>query len=189
MTSSAIRELRAAKQALVPIHKENERLHKRIAKQAEQIATILGESGDKHLTEELLRLKEQMAMLQHSLFGLSSERRGGDDPTSSTDATPEHPDSPSTGASEDSSSSDAESDTESDKKSGKKNRQLDLPTVEISHALADDDQACDHCGGQLAEWEGQFEEFEEVDVVERIYRIVKHRREDRSTDVLADAHR
>ncbi|MCP4447138.1 MAG: hypothetical protein GY811_17590, partial [Myxococcales bacterium] len=72
--------------------------------------------------------------------------------------------SPSTGASEDSSSSDAES----GKKSGKRNRQLDLPTVEKMHALADDDQACDHCGGQLAGWEGQFEEFEEINVVERI---------------------
>ncbi|MCP4447459.1 MAG: hypothetical protein GY811_19275 [Myxococcales bacterium] len=184
--------MRTAKQSLVLIHKENERLHKRLAKHAEQIATLLGESGDKHLTEELLPIKEQMAMLQHSPFGKSSERRGGDDPTSSTDATPEQPGSPSTGASEDSSSSyaesDAESDAGSDKKSGKKNRQLDLPTVEMNHALADDNQACDHCGGQLAEWEGQFEEFEEVDVVERIYRIVKHRREDRSTDVLADAH-
>ncbi|MCP4445833.1 MAG: hypothetical protein GY811_10890 [Myxococcales bacterium] len=49
--------------------------------------------------------------------------------TSSTDATPEQPDSPSTGASEDSSSSDADSDKKSGKKSGKKNRQLDLPTV------------------------------------------------------------
>ncbi|MCP4446774.1 MAG: hypothetical protein GY811_15715 [Myxococcales bacterium] len=108
-------------------------------------------------------------MLQHSLFGKSSERRGGDDPTSSTDATPEQPDSPSTGASEGSLSS--------DKKSDKKNRQLDLPTLEKRHALADDDQACDHCGGQLVEWEVQLEEFEEIDVVERIYRIAKHRRQ------------
>ncbi|MCP4446530.1 MAG: hypothetical protein GY811_14470 [Myxococcales bacterium] len=97
----------------------------RALKRQEQIATLLGESGDKHLTGELLWLKEQMAMLQYSLFGKSSERRGGDDPTSSTDATPEQPDSPSTGASEDSSSSDAES----NKKSGRKNRQLDWPTV------------------------------------------------------------
>ncbi|MCP4449178.1 MAG: hypothetical protein GY811_28175 [Myxococcales bacterium] len=51
------------------------------------------------------------------------------------------------------------------------------PLKKGGYALADDDQACDHCGGQLVEWEGQFEEFEEIDVVERIYRIVRHRRQ------------
>ncbi len=54
--------------------------------------------------------------------------------------------------------------------------QMDLPVVTIDHGVADDDLACDSCGGELGEWDGQFEEFEEIDVVEREYRIVRHRR-------------
>lgn len=166
MPFSAIRDLPTAKQALVLIHKENERLHQRLTKQAEQIATLLGDCGDKHLTEELLRLKEQMAAFQHSLFGKSSERRTEGEPTTPSNAAVEESSSPD----------DSDKPSSCDTTTPDKERQLDLPITEEVHALADDDQACDHCGGQLAEWEGQFEEFEEVDVVERVYRIVKHRR-------------
>jgi len=150
---SNIRDLDAAKQALILVCKENERLHAVLAKQARQIAELLGDTNDKALTAELKRLKEQMAGLQQSLFGPSSERRSEDESAKPSDR------------------------KKDDKPSPKKEKQFDLPTVTQTHELADDDRECDSCGGQLVSWDEQFEEFEEVDVVEREYRIVTHRRQ------------
>src|SRR5512144_924675 len=38
------------------------------------------------------------------------------------------------------------------------------------------DKACTSCGGALEEWDGQFEESEEVDVIERRYVVKRHKR-------------
>lgn len=166
MPFSTIRDLDTAKQALVLVNHENERLHAILEKQARQIATLLGETDNSALNAELLRLKEQMAGLQQSLFGNSSEKRKGEDDS----------DKNSTSADSESTSPDEKSADSSEQPKSKEKRQLDLPIVEQEHELADDDKACDSCGGDLVEWNGQFEEFEEVDVVEREYRIVRHRR-------------
>jgi len=141
---------------------ENKHLHARLEKLTRQLSELLGNSNGKSLSAELLLLKEQMAGLQQSLFGLSSEKRPLEKTVSSaeaadaddkadTSATPQKPPAPK--------------------------EQFDLPTMEQIHSLATDDLECNDCGGQLAEWDGQFEEFEEVDVVEREYRIVTHRRQ------------
>ncbi len=168
MPFSTIRDLDTAKQALTLINLENERLHAKLAKQARQIATLLGETDNSSLNAELLRLKEQMAGLQHSLFGKSSEKREGDEESDASSSSVD---------SEDTSVSDGKPADPTTNSTSKTKRQLDLPVVEQSHEIADDDKACDSCGGELAEWDGQFEEFEEVDVVEREYRIVRHRRQ------------
>jgi transposase len=52
-----------------------------------------------------------------------------------------------------------------------------LPIVEQHHVLEAPDRACTACGGALREMESQFEESEEIDVVERSFRIVRHRRQ------------
>jgi len=177
---SAIRDLPTAKQALVLIHKENQRLHQLLVKQAKQIAALLDKSGEKQLAEDLMLLKEQMAAFQQSLFGKSSEKRNGDDSSSSSGGcTGDATSTGKAGASKDSDTSEEDSSPSKTNKPAKKKKkkQLDLPTVVQVHGLADDDQGCDQCGGQLAAWDGQFEEFEEVDVVERSFRIVKHRRQ------------
>ena len=51
-----------------------------------------------------------------------------------------------------------------------------LPVEEVVHDLDEADKTCASCGGQLAEWEGQFEESDEVEVVERRYVIKRHKR-------------
>lgn len=163
MPFSKIRDLETAKQALTLVNLENERLHAILAKQARHIATLLGETDNSALNAELLRLKEQMATLQQSLFGKSSEKREGEDESGNKSASADSESTPG-------------SDEKPAKPTSKEKRQLDLPIVEQEHELADDDKACDSCGGELTEWDGQFEEFEEVDVVEREYRIVRHRR-------------
>lgn len=149
MKLAEIQDLATAKQALALIEKENERLHARLAKLATENAELRGEGGSKQLEIELLRLKEQMSAMQNTIFGKSSERRAGD----------------------------RNKDIPKKKRKPKLATQFDLPAVTADHELADDDRACDSCGGQLKEWDGQFEEFEEVDVIEREFRIVRHRRQ------------
>jgi transposase len=52
-----------------------------------------------------------------------------------------------------------------------------LPFVEEVHELAESERSCSVCGGELGEMRGQFEESEEVTVVERRFVVVKHRRQ------------
>jgi len=122
------------------------------------MSELLDEPNEKRLAAELLILKEQMAGLQNALFGASSEKRP--DPKSTNTTKSSNSDSPV-----------------KDSAPPKAKKQFDLPTMEEIHSLASDDMKCTGCGGQLAAWDGQFEEFEEVDVVEREYRIVTHRRQ------------
>jgi transposase len=52
--------------------------------------------------------------------------------------------------------------------------QPNLPVVPEVHDIDEADRACAECGGQLAWWEGQDDETEEVDVVERHFVMKKH---------------
>lgn len=52
--------------------------------------------------------------------------------------------------------------------------QPNLPVVQVVHDLDEADKVCLECGGQLSLWEGQDDETEEVDVVERRFVMKKH---------------
>lgn len=52
--------------------------------------------------------------------------------------------------------------------------QPNLPVVTELHDLDEADKACPECGGQLSLWEGQDDESEEVDVIERRFVMKKH---------------
>ena len=54
--------------------------------------------------------------------------------------------------------------------------QPDLPMVEKVHELDEPDRVCPKCGGELGEMKEQYEESEEIDVIERRFVLVKHRR-------------
>jgi len=54
--------------------------------------------------------------------------------------------------------------------------QPQLAIVEVQHDLDDADKACPSCGGALALFEGQTEDSEEIDVVERRFVLKKHKR-------------
>ncbi|MGB5504338.1 MAG: IS66 family transposase [Polyangiales bacterium] len=55
--------------------------------------------------------------------------------------------------------------------------QAELPRLEQVHTLDRADEMCPKCGAQLREFAGQFEEADEVDVVERRFVLVKHKRQ------------
>lgn len=54
--------------------------------------------------------------------------------------------------------------------------QPELPFVEQIHT-SDSELSCTVCGGQLQPWSEQFEDSEEIDVIERHFVITKHRRQ------------
>jgi transposase len=52
--------------------------------------------------------------------------------------------------------------------------QPNLPVVHEVHDLDEADKVCPSCGGQLSLWEGQDDETEEVEVIERHFVLKKH---------------
>lgn len=142
---------------------EIERLHARIVALVGELAKARGEDATAALQQELMHLHEQLAAAQHTLFGRSSERRTAQ----TSETSPPPADSPAT------------PDTPSPaRRPGHGPRtQPSLPHVEVVHTLDVPDQACPRCGGELVPMAGQFEDHEEIDVVERSYRVVRHRRQ------------
>jgi transposase len=130
---------------------ENERLHRRLVDLTRELALAKGQTATQ-LELEIARLQEQLAARNRQLFGTTSEKRA---------RPPEHPPP-----------------LASDPQRGHGPRaQRALPSVERVHELDEPDRICPKCGGDLRPWEGQFEESEEVDVVERSFRLVRHKRQ------------
>ena len=131
------------------LERENERLHERIKQLTIELSRARGTGGGV-LQQELEFLKELLARRERALFGDSSEKR----PASETN-TQAVPSAPQRGH-------------------GPK-AQPELPILEKAHELDEADRVCKVCGGELREM-GQFEDSEEITVVERQFVLVKHRR-------------
>jgi transposase len=131
---------------------ELDRLYARLAALTGELAHARGEDAIAALQLELTAIQEQLAARTRALFGPSSEKRprAGDRPR----------------------------DAERPPRAGHGPRpQLELPRVDVVHTLDAPDRMCPQCGGGLREMTGQYEEAEEVDVVERSFRLVRHRRQ------------
>jgi len=133
---------------------ENSRLHKRLLELAQELAVARGEDAILAIQQELAFLKEQLDARNRELFGASSEKRRRDK-----------------------SGDGASNGTTSERTGHGRRDQPELPMVDVVHVLDEADQACPKCGGDLKTWDGHFEDAEEIDVVERSFRIVRHRRQ------------
>ena len=100
---------------------------------------------------ELRFTHEQLAARNRALFGPSSEKRGA----GASEASEKRKKAPGHGPTV----------------------QPALPRMEQVHVLEEADRRCPQCGGELEEMSGQFEESEEIDVVERSFRIVVQKRQ------------
>lgn len=137
---------------------EIERLHARIVTLVGELAKARGEDASAALQQELVHLQEQLAVARRRLYARSSERRASGAtpaPTPDTAASPEP----------------------APRRGHGPRTQPQLPQIDVVHTLDAADQACPRCGGALLPIAAQFEEHEEIDVVERSYRIVRHRRQ------------
>ena len=135
------------------LDRENMRLHARLLELTRKLAEARGEVATQ-LQLEISALQQTLDARNQALFGRSSEKR----PSPPTEK------------------ANAEATTAPTRGHGP-TAQPSLPIMEEIHHLDEPDRACPKCGGALAEWDGQFEEAEEVDVVERSFRIVRHRRQ------------
>jgi transposase len=139
------------RQMALLLEAENARLHRRLVELTRALADAQGAAGQAQLELEIARLQEQLAARTRALFGPSSERRGG------PPAEPAPPPAPPCGHGP--------------------RAQATLPLVDVVHTRAADAAPCPQCGGALTPWPDQYEEAEEVDVVERSFRLVRHRRQ------------
>ena len=127
-------------------------LHKRLLQLTHDLALARGEDAILVIQQELGFLKEQLDARTRDLFGASSEkRRGAKTGEPAADRSVRRGHGP--------------------------REQPALPLVEVVHLLDEPDLACPKCGGELKVWKEHFEDSEEIDVVEREFRIVRHRRQ------------
>ncbi|MBI4917263.1 MAG: IS66 family transposase [Acidobacteria bacterium] len=105
-------------------------------------------------------MERQLANRNHALFGDKSERRERPGEGDSADITGGRDVKPRRGH-------------------GPRAQQTELPVVEVVHELdklPEEERVCELCGGVVEEWPGQFEESDEVDVVERHFVLKHHKR-------------
>ena len=136
------------KQVAHLLEKENVRLHKQISELIHENARLKGVDAAEQLSLKLKKLEEQMSAMQLRLYGASSEKRGKGETGKSKERQTGH---------------------------GPR-KQPELPIVEQTHEIPIEERVCDVCKGALEEWEGQFEESEEITVVERRFEIRKIKR-------------
>ncbi len=138
------------RQAALLLEAENQRLVAKVLQLTRQLSTARGEDASA-LQLRISELEQQLAKRNHLLYGTSSEvrQRGQKAETYEKVKRPGHGPKP----------------------------QPHLEVVEKVHLLEAADQTCNSCGGALSEWQGQFEDSEEVEVVQRKFVLLKHRRQ------------
>jgi transposase len=130
--------------------RENEALHERLRKLTAEKLRLQGADA-KALQLEIDQLQELLARREREIFGASSEKR----PRPTIEAAAEPAERNGHGPRE----------------------QKQLPIVETRHELPEGERCCPQCGGKMEEMGEQVEESEEVTVVERSFRLVRHRRQ------------
>src|SRR5437867_3243583 len=144
-------DLERLRQMALLLEAENARLHRRLGELTRALAQATG-ATQAQLELEVQRLQAQLAARTRALFGPSSERRGGD----TRDDAPSAP---------------------APRRGHGPRDQAALPVVAVDHTRPAAAPPCPQCGGALEPWKEQYEEADEIDVVERSFRIVRHRRQ------------
>jgi transposase len=141
------------RQVALLLDREVQALHQRLEKLVSEIVRLRG--GDASALQlEIEQLKELLARRERALFGDSTEKRRSSVQDKAAD----------------------EGEEPKPKGHGPKT-QPNLALIEQLHELSQDKRGCPQCGGEMEPMNGQFEDSEEVSVVERRFVLVKHRRQ------------
>lgn len=143
-------DLATLQQAVRLLEQENRKLIRLNLELRQALAEAKGEKAQQ-LEMQIAALEQTLASRNRALFGDSSERRAKE---SSAQPEPES----------------------KDPLPGHGPRQQELPTIERVHDLDEADRVCTSCGGALKEWPGQFEESTEIDLLERRFVQLRHKR-------------
>ena len=131
------------------LESENRKLIDMLLEARRELSEAKGKSSFQ-LALEVEDLQQQLEQRNRMLFGKSSEKRAGE--------------------------------TKADASQPKKqtghgpHAQPKLPEIEVVHELDAADAVCSACGGQLEEWEGQTEDSDEIESVQRCFAILHHKR-------------
>lgn len=128
------------------LERENERLLREVLELKQKLSAVQGNSIEQ--MQLVADLEHKLAVRDKMIFGRSTEKR------SEKKAEPE----------------------KAPQKGHGPREQQQLGIDERTHELDVADQVCTSCGGALSEMTGQFEESEEVDVLERQFVLVRHKR-------------
>ena len=150
-------DLDTAQQAIRLLEFENQRLHKRLELLTRELAALRNQDATVQLELELMRLREQVADMQHRLFGAKSEKQ------------PQAADKCEQAGT-------VATETAPRRRGHGPTPQPRLPIVERFVSLPEGERTCDACGRQLDEWKGQFETSELINVVQRKFVIEKVQR-------------
>lgn len=144
-----IDDLDVARQVMRLLEEENSRLVAKLTDLVERLSKLLGTDGAQQLAIEIVKLQEEKALLEKRLFGRSSEQQSqaGGE---KKDKLPQ----PGHGPRE----------------------QPELPIEERVHGFAGS-EVCGLCGAGVDLWEGQFEEADEITVVQRRFVVTRHKRQ------------
>lgn len=142
-------DIERLRQVALLLEADNRHLLLRISRLSAELAKHGSNQGQLEL--ELKLLQEQLQRQTQELFGRSSEKQPRERQK-------------------------AEQEEKKAQTGHGPREQLALPVVETIHELDAADQICPVCGGALGELKEQFEESEEIDVIQREYRIVRHKR-------------
>lgn len=133
------------------LERENAKLWERVHKLTLELARLKGKDAST-AQQELDLLKELLANRERALFGDSSEKRPQvPEPTATVEPAPQRGHGP--------------------------REQPRLALVERVHELPENERDCPVCGGQLTPMVGQYEEADEITIIERTPLMVKHRRQ------------
>lgn len=148
VTLEDIDDIELLRKAALLLQEDNKKLVRLLAKLKKELRALKG--GDpEQLKLQIADLEQQLETRNKMLFGESSEKRprGG-----------------------------KKKDKKEQTGHGPRPQPL-LQEVEQIHLLDEADKVCSNCGGQLKAWADQYEESEEIDVVDVKYVLKKHRRQ------------
>ena len=150
MTLYDVSDIETVRKAALLLEAENQKLAREVAKLRREVHELRG--GDpEQLALQLAGLEGQLATLRQKIFGESSEKRPRDKTKNEEAKEPQRGHGPKA--------------------------QPKLAIIEQVHVADEADKMCGACGGHLDAWNGQFEESEEIDVIERRFVITKHKRQ------------
>jgi hypothetical protein len=148
MKIDEIDDLAVAKQVMRLLEEQNARLTDKLNELAEKLSKLLGTDSARQLEIEIVKLQEEKALLEKRVFGRSSERQSREREDKERTEHPGH---------------------------GPR-KQPELPFEERVHGF-EGTVSCGLCGAHVETWSDQFEESEEITVVQRRFVILKHKRQ------------
>jgi transposase len=145
----AIHDPEMLRQAIGVLDSENRKLIEQVLELKRKVRELEGKEPQQ-LALEVSELEHQLQVRNRLLFGERSEKRG-----------PKH-----------------RANDEAREQSGHGPQpQPALPLLETRHVLDDADRVCPACGAKLQVWEGQTEDSEEIESIERCFIRMLHKRQ------------